>query len=227
MVQTIEEERVPKIFISYSHDSPDHKKWVGELASRLVKNGINVILDQWDLGLGDDIAKFMEKSVTESDRVLMICTETYVRKADEGKGGVGYEAMIVSGELVRDLGTSKFIPVVRQKDDNSVLPKSVSTRFYVDLNDNQNLDEQFELLLRKLHEVPAFQKPQLGKNPFQLPSGTEVPAEPNSSTIIPDVIELSENIFSIYQNALNIARRGDLVLWRRMIKQALSPISDN
>ena len=45
----------------------------------------------------------------------MVCTETYVKKADEGKGGVGYEAMIVTGELVKNLGTSKFIPIVKQK----------------------------------------------------------------------------------------------------------------
>ena len=221
------DERVPKIFISYSHDSPDHKKWVGELASTLVKNGIDIILDQWDLGLGDDIAKFMETSVSESDRVLMICTETYVRKANEGKGGVGYEAMIVSGELVRDLGTSKFIPVVRQKGDQRLLPKSVSTRFYVDLSDDQNFDDQFELLLRELHKVPASQKPPLGKNPFaQLPSGTEVPSEPTISTSIPDLTELSEDIPSVYHTALDVARKGDLVVWRRMIKKAISPISD-
>lgn len=220
-------EEVPKIFISYSHDSPDHKKWVGELASRLVKNGVDVILDQWDLGLGDDITKFMETSVTESDRVLMICTETYVRKANEGKGGVGYEAMIVSGELVRDLGTSKFIPVVKQKDDHRSLPKSVSTRFYVDLSDAHNFDDQFELLLHELHKVPISQKPQLGKNPFsKMPSGTEVPLEPSILTDLSNLIEPSNDISSIYNAALDIARKGDLVAWRRMIKQARSPIPD-
>jgi len=66
-------------------------------------------------GLGDDVPKFMEKSVSSSDRVLMICTEPYVRKADDGVGGVGYEAMVVTGELVKNIGTSKFIPVIRQK----------------------------------------------------------------------------------------------------------------
>jgi hypothetical protein len=222
-----QEERVPKIFISYSHDSADHKQWVGELASRLVKNGIDVILDQWDLGLGDDVPKFMETSVTESDRVLMICTETYVRKADEGKGGVGYEAMIVTGELVRDLGTSKFIPVVRQKGDQILLPKSVSTRFYVNLSDDQNSDDQFELLLRELHEVPASQKPPLGKNPFaQQPSGAEIPSEPTISTGIPDLKALSDDILSVYHTALDVARKGDLVAWRRIIKKAISPMSD-
>jgi len=48
------------------------------------------------------------ESVAWADRVLMICTEAYVRKADEGKGGVGYEAMIVTGELVKDLGTDNL-----------------------------------------------------------------------------------------------------------------------
>src|ERR1700693_1202226 len=95
-----EKEDTPKVFISYSHDTPAHKKWVGELASKLVNKGIDVILDQWELGPGDDVSKYMEKGVTEADRVLMICTEHYARKADEGKGGVGYEAMIVTGELI-------------------------------------------------------------------------------------------------------------------------------
>ena len=201
-----QEEKVPKIFISYSHDSADHKQWVGELASRLVKSGIDVIFDQWDLGLGDDVPKFMEKSVSESDRVLMICTETYVRKADEGEGGVGYEAMIVTGELVRDLGTSKFIPVVRQKGDQKVLPKSVATRFYVNLSDDQTSDDQFELLLRELHEVPASQKPSLGKSPFaQQPSGAEIPSEPSISIGIHELTTLSDDIPSAYHTALDVA----------------------
>ena len=56
-----QEERIPRVFISYSHDSAEHKKWVSELASNLVKKGIDVILDQWDLGFGDDVPKFMRK----------------------------------------------------------------------------------------------------------------------------------------------------------------------
>ena len=42
----------PKVFVSYSHDSQDHKDWVLKLATRLVANGVDVILDQWDLSLG-------------------------------------------------------------------------------------------------------------------------------------------------------------------------------
>jgi hypothetical protein len=157
----------------------------------------------------------------------MICTETYVKKADEGKGGVGYETMIVTGGLVRDLGTSKFIPVVRQKAVEILLPKSVATRFYVNLSDEQTFDNQFELLLRELHETPASEKPPLGKNPFaQKPSGDEVPSSKSISEAIPDLVSLADDVLSVYHTALDVARRGDLVAWRRMVKQAISPISD-
>jgi len=221
------EEKVPKVFISYSHDTPAHKKWVGELASKLVENGIDVILDQWDLGLGDDVAKFMERAVTEADRVLMICTETYVRKADGGVGGVGYEAMIVTGELVRDLGTSKFIPVIRQKPGNDVLPKAVSTRFYINLSEGQAFKEQFEILLRELHQAPSISKPPIGKNPFaRQPSGVETPASISEGSVIPDLSKLNQDVVAIYKTALELARQGDIVAWRKIIRQAKQPIPD-
>src|SRR5215510_7410388 len=40
---------MPKVFISYSHDSTPHKRWVSELATQLQNNGIDTILDQWEL----------------------------------------------------------------------------------------------------------------------------------------------------------------------------------
>lgn len=46
---------IPKVFISYSHDSQEHKKWVLEFATRLRNSGVDAILDQWELQPGDDI----------------------------------------------------------------------------------------------------------------------------------------------------------------------------
>lgn len=175
---------IPKVFISYSHDDQDHKRWVAEFASALRNKGVEVHFDQWDLGPGDDIAMYMEQSVRGADRVLMICTEQYVHKADGGKGGVGFEAMIVTGELVRDLGTSKFIPILRQTAGNNLLPISLSTRFYVDLGKPDKYEEQFETLLRELHKMPAEEKPPLGKNPFTIShSALESPINPNLYTM--------------------------------------------
>ena len=53
----MQEDRVPKIFISYSWSSD----WlVVPLAERLVSHGIDVVLDKWDLKEGQDKYAFME-----------------------------------------------------------------------------------------------------------------------------------------------------------------------
>src|SRR5260370_41087204 len=96
----------PRVFVSYSHDSPAHKQWVASLASRLRASGIDALLDQWDLNLGDDVTQFMEAGGSSSDRVLVVCTDEYVRKADAGKGGVGYGRLIVTVELVHNISTN-------------------------------------------------------------------------------------------------------------------------
>ena len=55
----------PKVFISYSWDTEngddEHKKWVRDLATKLRSHGVDVILDQFDLRLGDDLPFFMKK----------------------------------------------------------------------------------------------------------------------------------------------------------------------
>jgi hypothetical protein len=49
----------PKVLISYSHDSPEHKTWVLELARFLVQKGIDVMIDAWKLRRSKDIPKFI------------------------------------------------------------------------------------------------------------------------------------------------------------------------
>ncbi len=39
----------PTVFVSYSHDGEDHSNWVLQLATRLRSNGVDVILDKWNL----------------------------------------------------------------------------------------------------------------------------------------------------------------------------------
>lgn len=86
----------PKCFISYSWDSPSHKDWVRLLSEKLHQNGVYTYLDQWDVSLGAQLPKFMEKSIRESDFVLLVCTSKFAAKADAGQGGVGYEKNIVT-----------------------------------------------------------------------------------------------------------------------------------
>ncbi len=208
------------IFISYSHDSPDHKRWVAELATRLMANGVNVLLDQWELRFGDDVPKFMERSVQEADRVLMVCTEPYVRKADEGEGGVGYEAMIVTASLIKDLGTAKFIPVIRQNTVPRQRPVSLSTRMYLDFSDDAQFEQSLTELLSDLHQPPNAKKPPLGKRPGPgvKPESRREPTDP-LPTPLDTLGSTGDEISSIYRKALTLAQADDLVGWRALVKE--------
>ena len=200
----------PKVFISYSHDSPEHKRWVSELAAQLRRSGVNAILDQWDLGLGDDITRFMERGIVDADRVLVICTDKYVSKANADEGGVGYERMIVNAELVQNLGTDKFIPIIRQASGKKKTPTFLGTRFYADFRNDSQFDLECEKLIRELHEMPLVEKPPLGRNPF--PS-VELDRQ------LTDIPEQVESASEAYKTATKLIRVGDMFGWRELIKK--------
>jgi hypothetical protein len=212
--------RGPIVFISYSHDSKEHKAWVAGFARRLVDKGVDLLFDQWDLGPGDDVPKFMERAVATANRVLMICTEPYVRKADDGKGGVGYEAMVVTGELVRDLGTNKFIPIVRQTSSPWALPRCVSTRFYVDLSEGAETDENFEMLLREIHDTPKLVKPPLGRNPFAAAAFEGPEAKVVKTELRLEFSDALTTPEGAYSRALRIIQTDDRVAWRKLLLAA-------
>ena len=200
----------PKVFISYSHDSPEHKQWVSELAALLRRNGVDAILDQWDLGLGDDVTRFMERGIVDADRVLVICTDKYVSKANADEGGVGYERMIVNAELVQNLGTDKFIPIIRQASGQEKTPTFLGTRVYADFRNDSQFDTECEKLIRELHEMPIIEKPPLGKSPF--------PSVDLDTQLI-DISEHIESASEAYKTAAKLVRAGDTFGWRQLVKE--------
>jgi formylglycine-generating enzyme required for sulfatase activity len=153
------------VFISYSHDSRTHRDWVRQLAEQLREKGVDVILDQWDLRPGADVVRFMEQGIVAAERVLMVCTANYVAKAEERKGGAGFEGMIVTGQVAQATETIKFVPIVRD-NPRARIPAFPGQRLWLDFRDDGRFDEILLELLHDLHEVPRYVKPPLGPNPF-------------------------------------------------------------
>jgi len=145
----------PKCFISYSWDSFSHKNWVRFLAEKLHQNGVYTYLDQWDVSLGDQLPKFMEKSIRESDFVLLVCTNNFASKADAGQGGVGYEKNIVTGEIYSDSAPdTKFVALLREGEPKSSLPSYLKSKAYLDFRKDDIFDQNFEELLPKVPGTP-------------------------------------------------------------------------
>ena len=166
---------MPSVFISYSHDSVEHKAWALKLATDLRNTGIDATIDQWDLVPGQDVAAFMQRGITTTDRVLMICSEAYVVKADGGHGGVGYERLIVTAEVVEAIETKKFIPLVRNNPGITKTPRFLGPRLYIDFSADEAYPKNLETLCREILGEPANKKPPLGVNPFsgEIPKAVE------------------------------------------------------
>ena len=163
---------IPKIFISYSWTNPAHEDWVIILAERLVSDGVDVVIDKWDLKEGQDKFNFMETMVKSSDiqKVLMILDKEYSEKAEQRTGGVGTETQIISPKIYGNVSQEKFIPIVSEKDDNgdAYVPTFLEGRIYIDLSDQDKFEENYESLLRNIFQRPAHSKPKLGKAPSYL-----------------------------------------------------------
>lgn len=207
----------PTVFMSYSHDSGEHKAWVAGLTTDLRRNGVEAFLDQWSLRLGMDIPSFMESGIRNANRVCIICTPEYARKADAGKGGVGYEKMIVTGELYSNLGSTKFIPVVVAGSGEEALPSFLKGKYFVDFRESNRYAEKLEELLRDLHDVPVTEPPPVGRNPFAIDALDEVALPPAEA--LPAITRGTEwTPEQVYDTCTELLRHNDVPGWRLLAK---------
>lgn len=158
-----------KVFISYSWGNSEHQEWVVNLATRLMQNTVDVILDRWSLKDGHDTYSFMEEMVKAKDifRVLIISDKNYTIKADDRKGGVGTETQIITPNIYGEEKQEKFIPIVKERDEsgNPFLPIYLKVRKYIDFSREEDFENSYEELLRNILEAPSLPKPKLGKKP--------------------------------------------------------------
>ena len=156
----------PTVFISYSHDSEQHKAWVLKLASDLRSHGVDAILDQWDLRIGSDIRFFMENGLSESKLVLCICSEAYVQRVNLGKRGSGYEGMIMTQQLLQDANINFIIPIVRNNETSEKVPRAFGSKLYIDFTDDNCYLSKYQELLERIYNEDVKKKPPLGESPF-------------------------------------------------------------
>jgi tetratricopeptide (TPR) repeat protein len=155
----------PVVFISYSHDSPQHLDRVLTLSNRLREDAVDCILDQYEDSPPEGWPRWTEKQIHEADFVLVICTETYYKRVmgEEKPGagqGVRWEGNVIY-QLIYDADAKnpKFLPILFADGQASHIPTPLkgATRYFVDT------PEGYELLYRRLTNQPRAQKPELGK----------------------------------------------------------------
>lgn len=142
------------------------------LADRLTKEGgIDVIIDEYDLKEGQDVVAFMERLKNDGSIhfCLVLSDAAYAEKANKRHRGVGTEAQIISKEVYDDIGQTRFVPVVMQRDENGnpCLPTFLQSRKYIDFS-SLEMNQNWERLVRVLHGKPSRVKPEVGVPPSYL-----------------------------------------------------------
>lgn len=155
----------PKVFISYSHDSLEHKGNVRLLSDRLRREGIDSSIDQYEQSPPEGWPRWMERQIEVADFVLVVCTETYSRRfrgleeRGRGFGGSWEGAMLTQHLYEAQAENTRFVPVLLSSEDEAHVPTVLrgATRYRIDT------EEQYLRLYRYLTDQPEIPRPELGQ----------------------------------------------------------------
>lgn len=153
-----------RTFISYSGTSDRHRKWVADLGTFLRANGIDARLDQWHLRKGMDLPQWMTNELEMAERVIIVSDARYCERADGRSGGVGWETMLIQGDMSNlPPQSTKYLVIVREDAFDSGVPRYLKTKFSMHWKSDSDEDELRKDLLKELYDVSL--EPPLGTPP--------------------------------------------------------------
>ncbi len=143
------------MFISHTSKTTEATEWVKSLALYLIDQGIQARLDKFHLRRGMDLPQWMCNELALANKVVVVCDETYKQKADGRLGGVGWETMIIQGDISNlPPDSTKYQVVVRAVDMDKGLPAYLKTRYAFHAPDAV-ADQAFrEELVKELLDLP-------------------------------------------------------------------------
>ncbi|QBB70410.1 hypothetical protein ELE36_08535 [Pseudolysobacter antarcticus] len=119
-----------RVFISHTSKTESAIEWVKSLALHLIEQGVQARLDKFHLRRGMDLPQWMCNELAMARKVVVVCDESYKQKADGRLGGVGWETMIIQGDLAGlPPESTKYQVVVRADDIEKGLPMYLRTRY--------------------------------------------------------------------------------------------------
>jgi len=166
------------VFISYSHDSDDHRSKVLALSERLRADGIVTILDQYVNGSpSEGWPRWMLNGLNTANRVVCVCTETYRRRflgqEAPGKGkGVDWEGAQISQHLYDARShTNRFIPVMFHSADEVHIPEPLRSLTFHIVDSDAGYQAFYDDLLSQLGVEPGAvgslkRKPRISAQPL-------------------------------------------------------------
>ena len=148
-----------KVFVSYTHDSPEHSERVLGLSNALREAGFDCDIDQYHAD--QSWPAWMERAIETSKYVLVVCTPAYLRRwKNDEKPGVGlgaqWESLLTRQHLYSAAGNNeKFVPVVFEREHLQSIPTPLGDVTRIDLS----LADGMRGLCCRLLNIPPAEKP--------------------------------------------------------------------
>ena len=149
----------PTLFIAYAHEYErelEQQKYLLSLINHLRINGIDATCDFIELSNQSSSSHIpsMEIEGLNRDKVLIILSKLYKKKAEAWKGGVGEEFSQISAEINNDEYKNKYIlGYIRKEGDNFnpslICPSWMRGKEIIDLSDVDGL-------VRKIHGIEKY-----------------------------------------------------------------------
>lgn len=194
----------PRVFISYSHDSDEHRRRVLCLAQALRDHGIDAELDQYHEDEIVDWPRWCRERMNPEncDFIICVCTAAYCRnidggvKPDVGKG-VYWEASFFDDEIYDDKGNRRILPILFSGESPSSIPRFLRGWTHCAIVDFKKSDPGFEKTLRIVHQKNLIKKTPVGPIP-DLSEDSSAPPQDISEVSDGDEIEQELKNFSTF-----------------------------
>lgn len=147
------------VAISYAHeDISFNEKVIGFANCLREKHGYNVIIDELlrQQETAIDFNEMMAKLIPNANKVIVILTPKYKKRADGFIGGVGYEYRIILNEISSNPKKYIFVSFNDIDDDltHRIEPAALGNREIISLSED---DEKWDELFSKLADKPIYQ----------------------------------------------------------------------
>ncbi len=155
-----------KVFVTYSWEEEAHNTQVLSLTDHLRKNGFEANNDQLLIQTEGSISldRMMVEQLTNSDKVIVVLSELYAKKADGYFGGVGVEYEFIISDI--RVNPKKYILVALESYKPSLFPTAFRSRILLDLTTNDGMKK----LLHKLTDQPQYKASAVADNVTELTS---------------------------------------------------------
>lgn len=137
-----------KIFISYSWEDESYNSQVKDFVNKLIDRGYDVCIDKREIesNYSIDMQEMMHKGLTEADKVIVLLSESYKKKAESFTGGVGQEFKLILADIVNQRRKYILSSLSTFTSPRGIAPLAFQSRFIYNLSNEKGLTLLYDML---------------------------------------------------------------------------------